>query len=228
MSPRIIVCHGWKYEPESLVEELHENLAWVDGFAVVDCRERTDELWIDERELYRLQRQKAKELGADWLIVTAPDERWDRTAEATIREAIENAHKEMFKIRVLEMYTPTAYRSDGMWARRGQTRIFPLLDNATYSTKSLHNPICPLSPKLKKTVLDVNCYHLKHIEPENRNVRRKVFEKLDPKHVFQTIGYKYLDDNRRIELTEITQGREFLPPYTQKYLFNPPEKLYDA
>lgn len=227
MPPRIVVMHGIKYEPQWLVDDLHENLSWVDDFAVVDCRSRTDELWIDERDLYARQRKKAEQLGADWVLVTAPDERWDIGAEQEIRKAIEGPRDRSYRFPVLELHEPTKYRVDGDWGRRTQSRLFPLIPDAIYDNKLLHNSIIPKHPRLKPKLLSSPCYHLKHIEPENRWVRRKVFETLDPQNKFQRIGYEYLDDEANMELRDIPQGLGFAPPYTRKYIFAPPKELYD-
>lgn len=227
MSPKIVCAHGWKYEPQWLVDDLHKNLSWVDDFAVVDCRGRTDELWIDERHLYAQERKIAGKLGADWILVVSPDERLEIGAEEIIRKAISGPRDRCYKLPVREMYTPTAYRSDGNWAKRVQARLYPYDPTFIFDQKSLHNNIAPRHPILKKLVLDVNLYHLKHIEPENRTTRVKVFEKLDPKHKFQRIGYEYLDNVDNLEMTAIPEGREFKPPYTQPYIFSPPEELYE-
>lgn len=227
MGPRIIIAHGRKYEPDHLVDDFRENFAWADGFAEIDCRDRQDELWIDERDLYARQRQLAGELGADWILITAPDERLEKSAEQEIRAAIEGRRDRAYKFPVLEMHSPTAYRTDGKWAKRVQTRLFPYDPKFLYDNKKLHNNIAPRHPRLRPVLLKTRLYHLKHIEPENRWVRRQVFEKLDPKNRFQSIGYKYLDDIEGMTLQEIEPGREFVPPYTKKYIFAPPKELYD-
>jgi len=39
---RIIAAFAYRYEPDWLIDDLRENLSWVDGFAELDDRDRSD------------------------------------------------------------------------------------------------------------------------------------------------------------------------------------------
>lgn len=87
--PKIIAAYGRRWEPQWLVDDLRKNLAWVDDFVEIDYSHLPDDHpWTDETELYRRQREEAKALGATWILVTAPDERWDVSAERHIRHCM--------------------------------------------------------------------------------------------------------------------------------------------
>lgn len=215
---------GWKYEPKWLVDQLYENLKdWVDDFAMLDCRDR-DELWIHEGEYRDKLREIARQKKADWVLLTSPDERWEKDAGKIIRPLIDdNQDKKILEVQLRELYTPTQYRIDGIWGTKYRRRIWPLLEKLTYKSQRIQCPAAPENPDFASVNIPVNIYHLKMIEPENRALRVKVFKKLDPIDQFQWCGYNYLDDEGGMELQGIPSGREYYPAY-RKYLFQVPEK----
>jgi len=40
--PRIIAAFAYRYEPDWLIDDLREDLSWVDGFTELDDRDRSD------------------------------------------------------------------------------------------------------------------------------------------------------------------------------------------
>lgn len=215
---------GIKYEPDWMVEDLKKNLDWVDDFAILDCRYR-DELWIHEGEYRRLLREKAKELKADWVVVTSPDERWERNAGDIIRPVIDDNKDRnlILEVNLRELWTPTSFRWDGIWKNKTRRRIYPLNPGQVMSYKPIQCPCYPQDPNYTIKYLNVNIYHLKMIEPGNRKLRANVFSKLDPSNKYQSIGYDYLYDEEGIILKDIYPERGYYPPY-KKYEFKVPKK----
>lgn len=224
-NPKIVAACGWRYEDEWLVEDWKKNLAWVDGFAIIDDRDRPDDdLWGNEVELYRKQRELARELGADWILVSAPDERWDYSAEEVIRSHIRYLKRAILRVPIREMYTPTAYRSDRGWWRHEEHRIYALHDDQVFDNSPLHNSIVPKRDRFTKVMsIPTEVYHLKHIEPENRRARAAIYAALDPEAKLTVLKkYDQLTDETNMELTEIKPPKGFDPPYDRPYYFDPP------
>ena len=234
---RIIATLGWKYEPSWLIDDLMENLkGWVDDFAIIDCRDRTHELWINEYEYRLKQRAAAEKLNADWVLVTSADERFEKGAGEKIRALTKEKHKTIYKFRLREMFEPDKYRIDGIWGRKNHARLYPLYEGQVYQNKKLHTSPVPKC-SYPRISTNVNIYHLKMIEPENRLERARVFKQLDPSNrlqrqnskrieridttrVVRKLGYDYLSNTDGMVLEKIPKGREFNPPYTKKYEFN--------
>ena len=58
-------------------------------------------------------------------------------------------------------------------------------------------------------MLDYNIYHLKMLEHEDRVKRAELYEKLDPEHKMQSIGYAYLIDCYGIDLFQISEEKKY-------------------
>jgi hypothetical protein len=223
---KLVAIMGWRYEPEWMVREMHHNLLpWVDDFAVLDDRGRKD-LWRHEGEYRRKLRSKARKMKADWVLVTSPDERWEKNAGEVIRPLIDdNKRKVIYQFNLKEMWDPYHYRVDGIWGRKVRRRLYPLLPNQKMAYQSIQCPSFPQNEDYKVEHVDVNIYHLKMMSRENRRMRAKVFKKLDEDNKFQGIGYDYLADERGVELEAVLKDREFFPKVTQEYKFEVPEHL---
>jgi hypothetical protein len=218
--PKLVALFGWKYEPEWMVEELKENLApFVDDFCILDDRNRTHELWRHEGEYRKILRKMAFEKKADWVLITSPDERFDDNAKDIIPKLL-NTHKPIvYTFPLREMYTPDSYRVDGIWGRKVRPRLYRLKHGQQLANKRIQSRSYPNG--LRKVHVDVNIYHLKHIEPENRVMRAEVFKQTDPDNKFQRIGYDYLADETGIEMQKINVP--YSPFYTKKYIFTVPD-----
>jgi len=206
-----------------MIDELKENLSWVDDFAIIDCRS-IDELWIHEGEYRLLQRKKARELGADWVLTTSADERWEKRSESIIRPLIKRKHKTIFQFNLRELWDPFHYRVDGIWGKKVRRRLYPLLPGQKIDYKKIQCSSFPKNDDYKVQPVDLEIYHLKMMSLENRKMRTKVFNKTDPNQDFQGIGYDYLDNENGIELEAILKDREFFPKVTNAYHFRVPEK----
>lgn len=209
MSPRLICAYARKYEPDWMVEDLRENMGWVDGFVELDQRDRVTELWSRREERVAELRRLAVEAGADWCLIIDPDERMEDGAESSVRRAIEGPPEIRYKFPFMELWTPDMYRVDGVWGRKTRRRLF-----------HLH------APAGERVLLeDARIYHLKMIEPENRTLRRRVHKQANDWDN-KRLGFDYLDDDRGLELRAIEPGRAFSPPY-RRYEFSVPEELLE-
>ena len=192
--PRIIAAFAYRYEPDWMIEQLRENLSWVDGFAELNDRART-ETWGNTLERTAALMEIVREMGADWVYYTAPDERLEYRAGAVLRDLAERGKHDRYRLRLREMWTPDSYRSDGVWGRKWRTRFY----RPGTSGKGRN--------------VDLNIYHLKMIEPENRKERARVHS------LYNTWdngsrGFDYMTDERGLVLERIPADRGFLPPYT--------------
>lgn len=225
---KIAFACGWRYEPEWLLDDWKENTKWADFHIVVDDRGRDPkEKWDNETLRYIKYREIAIELGADWLFVTAPDERLAPDAEQIVRKAMLNLDNIYYDVRVLELYTPTQYRCDKFWDNQYHATMYRIQPNQQFTPSTLHaNPV-PTTPYLKPLILPTDIYHLKHIEPESRKNRIKIFKEMDPEEKMGGLGegYDYLDDDEGIELCDIPKEKQFYPPYRKPYIFDPDKVL---
>ena len=222
---KIVAMLGWKYEPKWLLDDMIKNLEpWVDDFAILDCRGR-DELWIHEGDYRIALRKLAFEKKADWVFTTSPDERWEDNAKDVIRPLVEG-HKDkiIFEFPLRELYKPDEYRTDGIWGEKTRRRLYPLYYNQTMLYKPIQCPNVPKDPDYAIEPVDINIYHLKHIEVENRQLRADVFKKLDPTNRFQGVGYDYLNENYGATFEKVDKRRGYSPEYKRKYIFKVPKK----
>ena len=204
MPPKVVAVYARRFEPQWLVDQLRENLSWVDGFAEVDDRGSMDP-WFDHDEMNQRYLAALKEQKADWALVTAPDERWDRQASAVIRKLSLDTREYRYMFRLREMWTPMAYRVDGIWGSKQRVRMWPV-DRYTDEF-----PI-----RLPARFKPIDIYHLKMIEPENRVRRAEVLTAAGRR---QSRGFDYLFDETGLEVREIEPG-SFTPSY-RKYVFDP-------
>jgi hypothetical protein len=226
---KIVAAISRRYEPDSLIEELHKNLHWVDEIICYNDSKRDpkDTDWR-EHQRYTQLHEWAGQSNADYVIATAPDERLSQNSEEIIRTALEQDKKRetFFCIPALELYTPTQYRSDGDWGTSFQCRIYPWKEDQEFTNLPLHNLCVPIHKGEHEKLIPAYAYHLKHIEKENIIKRIESFEEIDPEGKLSLYGegYRYLADEEGIELTQIQEDEMYYPPYTQPYIFNPGEK----
>lgn len=103
------------------------------------------------------------------------------------------------------------YRVDGVWGQKAQVRLFPLHKDQAYPVRAFHAPWSPIGYRIRHSGL--NLYHLKMITRERREMRRRLYNQLDPERRFQSIGYDYLVDEDSAAFEDIPRGREYDPPH---------------
>lgn len=223
---RIAAALSRRYEPDELVEEMKENLSWCDEIIIYDDRDRDPEdlRWL-EHERYTELHRRAGNLGVDYVLATAPDERWSHRAEGVIRQAIadDETNELFFATPVLELYTPTAYRKDGAWSTHFQVRIYPWKEDQVFSNEPIHNFCTPVHDAEKAKYIYAVQYHLKHLKRESVLNRVKSFEAADPtgEYSLNGLGYGYLADETNLFLEEIPEEEMYYPIYTGDYTFDP-------
>lgn len=211
MTQRLVCAYAHKYEPPWMIEDLRANLAWVDDFVALDQTDRATELWSRRDERVEQLRQLAVAAGADWCLIMDPDERFERSAEGEIRQAIEGDPTLRYRFPFLELFTPTEYRVDGVWGRKTRRRLFHLR-----------------SPMSRRVLLpDARIYHLKMIEPGNRALRARVHTQCNTWDN-PNLGFDYLAEDAGAVLEPIPPGRDFQPPYRPYHFEVPTELLADG
>lgn len=206
--PRLICAYARKYEPQFMVDDLRTNCAgFVDGFVELDQRDRVDELWSQRSERVAELRRLATEAGADWCLIMDPDERLEDRAGPAIRSVIEEDPGWRYTFPLLELFAPDRYRTDGPWGRKSRRRLFHVRE--------------PMKARILLT--HVRMYHLKQIEPANRELRARV-HKQENTWDNPRLGFDYLADDGGMVLEPVEPGRGYSPPY-RPYHFHVPERL---
>ena len=219
---RLVAVYARRHEPQWLVDELRANLSpWVDGFAEVDDRARSaTESWGHEGALRARQWEAAREAGADWVLMVDPDERLEDRAGEAIRPLM-NGRDALYRLTLREMFQPTAYRVDGKWGLLRRTRLFPLREGQQMSAKAIHAPAVPVLTNLLRLDLDVNLYHLKMIEPANRQRRAVAYGRAEAQHGVRRRQWGALSQTHGMRLEQIPEGRQFTPGYSRPYVIPP-------
>lgn len=239
---RIFVVGGWRYEPKHLVDDWKKSFDWADHISIVDDRERKGG-WIDEGDYRILQREQLIKDGievGDWVLISSPDERMEVSSNEVLRSMIARFQYQdfIFKFHLKEMFAPTEYRIDGLWSRKTRPRMYPFKLDQEFSKKRIQQAGTPIEKRYYRKLLDLNIYHLKMIEPENRETRVKQYKdtdpnyryqpkdnprmrRIDPEGKFKKMGYDYMTDLEGMTLEKIPKGREYTPeyrPYNLSYL----------
>ena len=224
---KIVAMFGVKYDKD-LLPDLIKNLDFVDDFAILYDMHRKD-LWRNEFEYRNELRKIAEEKKADWVVVTSPDERFEKFSGKIIRTIVETIDdNRILQFNLREMWTPNQYRVDGIWGKKTRLRMYPLKDGQQYLNYRIQAHPHPIDSKGNPffPIIDtkLNIYHLKMIEPDNRKLRAEVFKKLDPNNEYQKIGYDYLYDETGLRLKRIPLLRGYKPKY-KKYVFDIPKAI---
>jgi glycosyltransferase involved in cell wall biosynthesis len=199
-----------------LVPDLLANLApMVDGWVAYDDR-RSPAAFSNEPRRRALLIDRARELGATWVLAVDPDERFERGLATAIRLFTRERQRIVWQFNLREMFSLGEYRIDGIWGVKSQGRLFPVFDGTFCSEAPVHGAWFEHIPGYSFLSTGFNLYHLKMINPERRAARRDLYSRLDPKQKYQSVGYDYLLDESRMELDAIPRGRDFLPCHTEE------------
>lgn len=218
LRPTVLAVFSYRYDAH-LVPDLLANIEpIVDGWVSWDDRNATAS-FTGDTERRKVLIEAAHKAGAQWILAVDPDERFEVGTAARLRQLVRMPGAVCWTFELREMYTPTAYRVDGVWGRKRQKRLFPVFDNqfpiaekGTFGSNPLHDAWVP--PSYRTLNSRLNLYHLKMIDPARRAARRDLYNALDPDRRYQKIGYDYLADDTGLELEEIPPGRRYLPPHT--------------
>jgi len=173
----------------------------------------------DEPRNRRLLIEAATRQRAQWVLAQDADERIERgfraRAEALIASTAESGIQ-AFALKFRELWNaPDQYRVDGVWDHKRQARLFRLRADAQLDERSLHGHWAPINSATERGFrqVDLCLYHLRMIEPIDRQARRDRYLLLDPDRKFQAIGYDYLTDESSLELATIPDGRGYEPMF---------------
>ncbi|MEQ1752578.1 MAG: hypothetical protein ABL973_00430 [Micropepsaceae bacterium] len=212
--PVIFAVFSYRYDAH-LVPGMLQNISpMVDGWVAYDDRNSRD-IFSDEPHRRQLLVSAARDAGADWILAIDPDERFERRLASAIRPMTAGNEYVAFSFPIRELYAPHAYRVDGIWGRKAQTRLLRVPPAIEKSPMFLHSPWHAISPGIEVRVAEFNIYHLKMITPERRRARRDLYNHLDPKGTQQAIGYDYLADETGLELENIPVHKFYDPPYEE-------------
>ncbi len=236
---RLIVLLQAKNEERYLPGWLRNIEAAVDGIIALDdgSTDRTADLLSAHPKLLELIRNKpglewderanqtalvqaGRKHGADWLLCLDADERMEQTFIRRAREILHQADADgvqalQFHLRDL-WNQPHQYRVDGIWGRKSLTRLFKNVPGHKRSDpRKLHRFWIPMEIVANFEKLSRHCglniYHLSMMSAHDRRARVEKYERLDPQHLYQPIGYRYLEDETQLTVEAIPAGREFYP-----------------
>jgi hypothetical protein len=221
LKPRVVAIFSYRYDAH-LVPDLIENITPLcDGWVSWDDRNAAAVFTGDAVRRHALY-EAAFAAGAQWLLCVDPDERFEVGAAAHIRRMALVPGLTSWTFDLREMYTPTAWRSDGVWGRKRQRRLFrifpnqfPIAERGAFVANPLHDQWVPAGYRTLHSAL--NLYHLKMIDPKRRIARRDLYNALDPDRRYQKIGYDYLADDTGAVLTEMPPGRRYLPEHREDH-----------
>ena len=213
MKAHITAIYARRDEPQTLVDDLRTNLGWCDR--ILEVQVPREGPWGHEGALLARMRDTARSAGATWTLWMAPDERLeDRAGDAlrTLLPTVDRRGALSFDVR--EMWTPTQWRSDGIWGRLRQHRLIHLHPGQTFQNKPLHCPVIPKQAWQFEQYSGLALYHLKHIEPANRIQRVLAYQRADPgfnsQPPLREDGWGWLVDEEGMELVD---AQPFSPPY---------------
>ena len=213
--PKVFAIYSFRHD-HHLVPDLIANIEpIVDGWVAFDDRAVQSGLASETARHLQLV-NRARELGADWVLAVDPDERLESQARFQFPSLTAHKRRIIWTFHYRELYSPTEYRVDGVWGKKLRGRLFPLFEGQVFSDDALHGPKYPIDAGYANEVCDLNLYHLKMITRERRVARRDLYSSLDPGNKYQAIGYDYLADDSAVVLETIPPDRMYLPPYREE------------
>lgn len=215
-SPLVLAIFSFRYDAH-LVPDLLANIRpLVDGWVSYDDRGAGD-IFSDEPARRQALVVAAQQAGADWIMPIDPDERFERGLAEAMPELTAAQGLVAYSFPVRELFTPDAYRVDGIWGRKRQSRLIRMPQQIAPSPMPLHSPWQAIAHGADLRVVDFNLYHLKMITPQRRMARRDLYKHLDPDRRFQSMGYDYLSDESGMTLERIPEGRAYDPDFVEDH-----------
>lgn len=166
--------------------------------------------------LHRILTEAAWKHGADWLLGVDADERLETGFRARAERDLDRADAlgaQAMWVDFKELWDPAHYRSDDIWGRKRKACLFRSTREHVFDDRRLHAFWASVpQPEGGWPLAEARIYHLRMIDPADRVARAQRYERLDPDHVWQTIGYDYLLDDSGLELTAVEPDRGYLTP----------------
>ena len=190
----------------------------------------------------------ARQFKPDWLLALDVDERlqWDfrrraqphlRAAQSLGCNAISQPLRELWD-------SETNYRCDGVWGLKRRQRLFQWSDDHQVDQKAFHGVWTstngagtveatgainksalserPNRSKVLHTRLPI--YHLGMLTEAQRAKRVEKYERLDPQHEYQAIGYAYLNCKQGLRTASVRPNQHFRAP---SRLMPPAESIFE-
>lgn len=212
-TPRIVAVYSFRYDAH-LVPAMLANVApLVDGSIGWDDR-AADGAFSDEPVRRIALLEAARETGAQWALAVDPDERFE-TALHDALPGLLDGEADAYSFALRELYSPARYRVDGIWGTKRQARLLRLSNAPRRPEHALHVPWDRYLDARDVRATDWNLYHLKMIDPRRRAARAALYERLDPDHRMQAVGYGYLADEQGMALERIPAGRGYRPRHRE-------------
>lgn len=209
--PSVVCLTSFRYDAH-LVPDMKRNLAGVvDGFVLWDDRQAAQKYSSEPERRARLL-AAARDLGANWVLGVDPDERFEPAMAARIRDLTAGPDR-IWTFDLRELWSPTSWRSDGIWAKKAVARLWPLHPELEHRFQPLHSSWAPQDSGLPRKMAGIALYHLKTIDARRREKRSALYAALDPERKFSGRGYDYLKDETGLELTEIPPERMYQPAH---------------
>jgi hypothetical protein len=214
LRPTVLAIFSYRYDVD-LVPDLLANVETiVDGWIGFDDRRATT-LFSNEPQRRRLLIERARELGAGWVLAIDPDERLEHGAASRIRHLTFELRRVVWQLSLRELFTPSSYRVDGIWGSKMQGRLFPVFDGPFCSEQLLHGAWCIAPDGYSILSSGLNLYHLKMLSKDRRTARRDLYQHLDSDNRYQQVGYDYLTNERGAKFEHISPDRDFFPAHRE-------------
>jgi tetratricopeptide (TPR) repeat protein len=214
--PRVLVVFSFRHDAH-LVPDLLENIRpGVHGYVAWDDRQ-ADRAMSDEPARRVMLARTARDHGADWLLAADPDERFEAGIADWLPALLAHGDHILWHFQVREMFSPTQFRVDGLWASKPRLKLFPARNVLVDPTVELHGSWVSDETGLLHRASGLNLYHLRMATPERRQLRRDLYAAADPERRFQPIGYDYLTDERGMVLESVPEGRGFTPAFVEDH-----------
>jgi hypothetical protein len=148
----------------------------------------------------------------DWLLGLDADERLERRfrarAEGEIDRAEAGGHDALW-VPFRELWDrPDRVRVDGVWGRKQKACLFRATRDHVFHRLRVHSIWASMATAPESWPrADLLLYHLRMVDPADRAARVARYERIDPDHAIQAVGYDYLVDDAGLELAPLPRGR---------------------
>jgi glycosyltransferase involved in cell wall biosynthesis len=170
----------------------------------------------DQPDNHRRLVEAALRHGADWIIAIDADERLEREFRARAERVIARGASiglTAFGVHFRELWdSPRLFRVDGIWGWKTQPRFFRALADHQFDERPIHGAKAPLQGKVRGSfpIADLIIYHLRMVQRQDREARRRRNERLDPQARYQPgLGYAYLTDETDLLLRSVPRRRGY-------------------
>ncbi len=214
--PMVLAVFSYRHDAH-LVPGMLANIApFTHGYIGWDDRATREALSSEPERRNRLLAE-ARRMGADWVLAIDPDERFEDQLAARMPEMLAAGAGNLWHFVLREMFSPSAYRADGVWGAKTLLRLMPIAAVCKELAVPLHAAWVADGNGFSHRQSRINLYHLRMATPERRAARRALYSAADPERRFQRLGYDYLDDERGMVLHPIPNGRGYSPPFTEDH-----------